>query len=216
MNFTHYQLEGLYDELLTSKRRARPGAERLIQYLKHIKPDDLCLHREAAEHAIKAMGITFTIYSQGENIDRQWPFDIIPRIIPQKEWLRIEQGLKQRLTALNCFVNDIYNKQQILKDKVIPPELLKSSANFRKQCHGMEPVFGVWAHICGSDLIRDSDGTMYVLEDNLRVPSGVSYMLENRKLTKRVFPELFEEYNILPTDDYASNLLDTLSAISPL
>ncbi|MDH3450330.1 MAG: circularly permuted type 2 ATP-grasp protein, partial [Gammaproteobacteria bacterium] len=201
--------------MLTPGHRARPGAGRLIQYLKSIRPADLNLRKEAAELAIKAMGITFTIYSEGENIDRQWPYDIIPRIIPSREWERIELGLKQRLAALNCFINDIYNRQQILKDRVVPRDLLRTSANYRKQCRGIEPVFGVWAHICGSDLIRDSDGTMYVLEDNLRVPSGVSYMLENRKLTKRVFPELFEDYNIVPTDDYPSNLFDTLSAISP-
>ncbi|MDH3221051.1 MAG: circularly permuted type 2 ATP-grasp protein [Gammaproteobacteria bacterium] len=215
LKFNHYQLDGLYDELLTPGHRARPGAGRLIQYLKSIRPADLNLRKEAAELAIKAMGITFTIYSEGENIDRQWPYDIIPRIIPSREWERIELGLKQRLAALNCFINDIYNRQQILKDRVVPRDLLRTSANYRKQCRGIEPVFGVWAHICGSDLIRDSDGTMYVLEDNLRVPSGVSYMLENRKLTKRVFPELFEDYNIVPTDDYPSNLFDTLSAISP-
>ncbi|MDX1518486.1 MAG: circularly permuted type 2 ATP-grasp protein [Gammaproteobacteria bacterium] len=215
MNFRKYKVNGYYDELITPALRARTSAGRLVQYLKKLDLDDLRQRKEAAELAIKTMGITFTVYSEGENIDREWPYDIIPRIIPIREWQRIEAGLKQRLTALNHFIDDIYNKQKILKDKVVPAEILKSSKNYRKQCRGMKPQFGVWAHICGSDLIRDKDGTIYVLEDNLRVPSGVSYMLENRKVTKRVFPELFEDYNIIPMGDYPSNLFDTLSAISP-
>jgi len=149
------------------------------------------------------------------DIDREWPFDFIPRIIAEKEWSKTEQGLIQRLRALNCFIDDVYNDQKIFKDKVLPKELLAKSVNFRKQCIGMKPAFGTWAHICGSDLIRDTDGQFYVLEDNLRVPSGVSYMLENRSVTKRVFPELFEEHNIQPVTEYPTRLFDTLAAISP-
>ena len=215
MDFKNYNINGYYDELLTPRLQARYSAGKLIKYLKRISYQDIQKRKHAADLAIKTMGITFTVYSEGENIDREWPYDIIPRIIPLREWQHVEEGLKQRLTALNHFINDIYNEQKIIKDKIIPADLLKSSKNFREQCCGMEPVFGVWAHICGSDLVRDSDGTIYVLEDNLRVPSGVSYMLENRKVTKRVFPELFEDYNILPMGDYPTNLFDTLSAISP-
>lgn len=215
MNLKNYKLNGYYDELLNPKGQARPGAGKLISYLKKLTPEELQKRRHAAELAIKTMGITFTVYSEGENIDREWPYDIIPRIIPQREWQKTEEGLKQRLASLNHFIDDIYNDQKIIRDKVIPAGLLKSSRNFRKECTGMKPVFGVWAHICGSDLVRDRDGTMYVLEDNLRVPSGVSYMLENRKVTKRVFPELFEDYNIIPMGDYPSNLFDTLCSISP-
>jgi uncharacterized circularly permuted ATP-grasp superfamily protein len=169
----------------------------------------------AAELAIKTMGITFTVYSEGDNIDREWPYDIIPRIIPAKEWAHAEAGLKQRLTALNMFINDVYNKQKVFKDKIVPRDLILKSKNYRKECQGMEPAFGVWAHICGTDLIRDKDGQFYVLEDNLRVPSGVSYMLENRKVTKRVFPELLEANAIQPMGQYPSQLFDTLAAISP-
>jgi len=215
VNLKNYKIDDYYDELLNPKRQARPGAGKLINYLKKLTPEELQKRRYAAELAIKTMGITFTVYSQGENIDREWPYDIIPRIIPLREWQKTEEGLKQRLTALNHFIDDIYNEQKIIRDKVIPAEILKSSKNFRKECTGMKPVFGVWAHICGSDLVRDKDGTMFVLEDNLRVPSGVSYMLENRKVTKRVFPELFEDYNIIPMGDYPSNLFDTLCSISP-
>ena len=215
MTFANYRLDGIYDELLTPKGQARPGMGRLIQYLKKMSPAELQQRRHEAELAITTMGITFTVYSEGENIDREWPYDIIPRVILLKEWELVEKGLKQRLTALNHFIQDIYNERKIIKDKRFPAELIKSSSNYRKECEGMKPVFGVWAHICGSDLVRDSDGTIYVLEDNLRVPSGVSYMLENRKVTKRVFPELFETYNIMPMGEYPTQLFDTLGSISP-
>jgi uncharacterized circularly permuted ATP-grasp superfamily protein len=162
------------------------------------------------------MGITFTVYSQqGGSIDRAWPFDIIPRIIAKGEWETIEAGLKQRAQALNLFIDDIYHEQRIVKDKIFPAEILAGSKNFREQCVGINPPLGVWAHICGSDLVRDKNGTVFVLEDNLRVPSGVSYMLENRQVMKRVFPELFQEASILPVDDYPSQLYDCLAAISP-
>ncbi|MEJ2576529.1 MAG: circularly permuted type 2 ATP-grasp protein [Gammaproteobacteria bacterium] len=162
------------------------------------------------------MGITFTVYSEEEGtIDRTWPFDIIPRVIPASEWKRIEAGLKQRVRALNLFIDDLYHEQKIVADGVFPAEVLAESKNFRPQCVGVNPPHGVWAHICGSDLVRDADGTMYVLEDNLRVPSGVSYMLENRQVTKRVFPELFEDYAPLPVDEYPNQLYDTLAALSP-
>lgn len=131
------------------------------------------------------------------------------------EWRRIERGLKQRLTALNLFIDDLYNAQRVVRDKVFPAELLASSRNFRKECTGVSPRFGVWAHICGTDLVRDRDGTVYVLEDNLRVPSGVSYMLENRLLMKSFLPELFEACPILPIDAYTAQLYDMLAALSP-
>jgi uncharacterized circularly permuted ATP-grasp superfamily protein len=171
--------------------------------------------RNAAELAMQVMGITFTVYSEEGGIDRVWPFDIIPRIIPAKEWQRTEEGLLQRVKALNMFVADIYGDQKIIKDKVFPKEVLAQSVNFRKQCMGIKPAMDIWAHICGSDLVRDKDGTMYVLEDNLRVPSGVSYMLENRLVMKRVFPELFEDHSILPVDGYPTRLFDTLASLSP-
>lgn len=215
MDLKSYKINGLYDELLTPALKARQGAGKLIDCLRKIKYEDILQRKNSAELAIQEMGITFTVYSEGSNIDREWPFDLIPRIILQKEWQQIERGLQQRLTALNLFINDIYNDQKILKDKIFPNDILKTSTNFREECIGINPVYGIWANICGSDLVRDKDGTMYVLEDNLRVPSGVSYMLENRKVTKRIFPELFEDYNILPMGEYSTHLFDTLSAISP-
>ncbi|MBO6565227.1 MAG: circularly permuted type 2 ATP-grasp protein [Pseudomonadales bacterium] len=204
-----------YDELFLAGARSRPGLAEVGKFLKKSSLRDLNRRRSDAELAIRSMGITFTVYSDGSNIDREWPFDIIPRTILKKEWDQVELGLKQRLQALNLFITDVYNDQKIIKDKIIPREILASSKDYREFCEGVTPIFGVWAHICGTDLIRDGDGTIYVLEDNLRVPSGVSYMLENRNISKRVLPELFENYEVLPMDNYPSQLLETLSAISP-
>ncbi|HRP88289.1 MAG TPA: circularly permuted type 2 ATP-grasp protein, partial [Gammaproteobacteria bacterium] len=204
-----------WDELLKGPGKPRAHARQLTKYLSSLSPSQLSRRQEAAERAIIEMGITFTVYSEGQNIDRAWPFDIIPRVMPAEEWRRIEAGLKQRLAALNMFINDIYNEQRILDDGRFPRELIETSGNFLRECMGVKPAHGVWAHICGSDLVRDADGTVYVLEDNLRVPSGVSYMLENRIVTKQVFPELFAHSRILPVDDYPSLLFDMLASLSP-
>ena len=161
------------------------------------------------------MGITFTVYSDGENIDRAWPMDIIPRVIDANDWRQVEAGLKQRLRALNMFIDDVYHDQNVLSDGVVPADLLLSSKDYLPQCRGIDPPHRVWAHVCGTDLVRDSDGCFYVLEDNLRVPSGVSYMLENRAVTKRVFPELFGDSPIHPVDSYPNELFDMLAALSP-
>lgn len=215
IDWQQYRCETFYDELLQAPGRARLAAHPLTDYLSRLSEMELAERRLAAELAIKVMGVTFTVYSEGRNVDRAWPFDIIPRVIARREWQRTEAGLKQRVAALNLFIQDIYGPQKIIKDKIFPAEVLADSVNFRPQCVGMKPRHGVWAHICGSDLVRNSDGTLYVLEDNLRVPSGVSYMLENRLVTKRIFPELFEASNILPVDDYPTQLFDTLTAMSP-
>jgi uncharacterized circularly permuted ATP-grasp superfamily protein len=210
-----YPCEGFYDELVV-EGHARSYAVNLASDLAQMGPEELAARQEAANLAIKEMGVTFTVYSEeGGAIDRAWPFDVIPRIIPKSEWDRVESGLRQRVQALNLFIDDLYHEQKIIKDGVFPAEVLAKSVNFRPQCVGVNPPLGIWAHICGSDLVRDGDGTIYVLEDNLRVPSGVSYMLENRLVTKRVFPELFEDYAPLPVDDYPSQLFDTLAALSP-
>lgn len=216
VNWKTYNSGGFFDELISSPGHARKPARRLASYLRGLTHEELLQKKTAAELAIKTMGISFTVYSDAGNIDREWPFDIIPRIIAQKEWSYTDEGLKQRLRALNCFIHDVYNEQKILKDKVVPRELISNSGNFRKQCVGIKPKYNVWAHVCGTDLIKDSDGKFYVLEDNLRVPSGVSYMLENRRVTKRVFPELFENYyDIRPVTEYPAQLLETLSSLSP-
>ena len=212
-----YQAGEFYDEMLVRPNRARGFSKQLVNLLRKMDEDELATRQTDAELAINEMGITFTVYSAGQGgmIDRAWPFDIIPRIIPKSEWDLTEAGLKQRVRALNHFINDLYNDQQIVKDGVFPEEVLAESKNFRPQCVGVQPPHGTWAHICGSDLVRDADGTMYVLEDNLRVPSGVSYMLENRLITKRVFPELFESYAPLPVDSYPTQLYEMLAGLSP-
>jgi uncharacterized circularly permuted ATP-grasp superfamily protein len=215
LDWRGYRCHEFYDETFIAPGEPRPAARQLFRYLESLGAKDLAERRLAAELAIKVMGITFTVYSEGKTLDRAWPFDILPRVIPRAEWERAERGLKQRVNALNCFIQDVYGEQKIVRDKIFPAEVLAESVNFRKQCVGVTPKHGVWAHICGSDLVRDRDGTLYVLEDNLRVPSGVSYMLENRAVIKRVWPELFETTTILPVDDYPAQLYDTLAALSP-
>ncbi|OZG74968.1 hypothetical protein BTA51_00775 [Hahella sp. CCB-MM4] len=211
-----YKYPKLYDELIDEKGRPRSVAKVLAAHMAELEDAELERLKATAELSIKEMGITFTVYDQeGGSIDRQWPFDIIPRIMSRKEWDVVDAGLKQRVKALNMFIDDLYHDQKIVKDKVFPKELLSKSKNFRKQCIGMSPAHGIWAHICGSDLVRHADGQIYVLEDNLRVPSGVSYLLENRQVMKRVFADLFSDYSILPVDDYPSQLFDTLAALSP-
>ncbi len=194
------------DELLHDDRTPRPPAVALWSLLDQLGPDELIARQAATDLDILTMGITFTVYSDGENIDRAWPFDVVPRIIDGAEWTQVEEGLAQRLRAVNMFIDDLYNDQRIIADGVFPAELLEESVNFRPECVGAKPKFGVWAHISGSDLVRDDDGTFYVLEDNLRVPSGVSYVLENRAVTKRAFPELFGHNRIRPVDTSTDEL----------
>ncbi len=210
-----YRPGKFFDELITAKGSPRVNARRAVDLLQRLTTEEMAARRTAAELAIRELGISFTVYTEGGNIDRAWPFDIIPRVIPKTEWAKVSAGLSQRSRALNCFIDDIYNKQRILKDGVVPAEIVLDSPNYKPQCEGMSPRHGVWAHICGTDLVRNVDGKFYVLEDNLRVPSGVSYMVENREITKRVLPELFENYSILPVDDYPSRLYQTLASLSP-
>ncbi len=216
INWGKYECSGLYDEMIEGKGQVKQVAQKLVDHLAKVEDEELAYLKSTAELSIKEMGISFTVYNQEEgSIDRLWPFDIIPRVVSKREWDQVEAGLKQRVRALNMFIDDIYHDQKIVKDKVFPKELLGKSKNFRPQCVGLNPAFGVWAHICGSDLVRHSDGQIYVLEDNLRVPSGVSYMLENRQVMKRVFADLFSDYSIMPVDDYPSQLFDMLAALSP-
>ncbi len=215
IDWQSYDPGAFHDELIERPGVPRPLATRLASYLQSLGRKDLDEKKLAARLAIKTMGISFTVYSDGQNIDREWPFDLIPRIISADEWALTQRGLEQRVRALNCFIDDVYNGQKAFKDRIIAPELILDSPNFRPQCLGIKPRYGVWAHICGTDLIRDEQGRFLVLEDNLRVPSGVSYMLENRRVTKRVFPELFEDYDIRPVTEYPQELFDMLASLSP-
>ena len=216
IDWKEYETADCYDELVDGTGASRPWSRALVEGLAELDADELAERQAAADLAIKEMGVSFTVYNEQEgSIDRTWPFDIVPRLIPRPEWERVEEGLEQRVRALNLFIDDLYHDQKIIADGVFPAEVLADSVNFRPQCVGVDPPLGIWAHICGSDLVRDATGTLYVLEDNLRVPSGVSYMLENRLVTKRVFPELFDDYAPLPVDDYPSQLFDTLADLSP-
>ncbi len=203
-----------FDELIDAEGNPRPGCEDVYQRLEKLGPA-MMERQGAAEAEIRSMGITFTLYSEGSSIDRAWPIDVVPRIITSTEWNDISAGLKQRLRALNMFIDDIYNDQNVIKDGVLPAQWLANSVNFRSECVGVSPKGGVWAHISGSDLVRDANGQMMVLEDNLRVPSGVSYMLENRQISKRVFADLFRDLDIQPLDDYTDQLGLMLRNLSP-
>lgn len=202
-----------WDEMLAPDG-PRAGCDGVMELLRALGPG-LVERQTAAELAIRAMGISFTVYAEGANIDRAWPFDVIPRVISTQEWSRIAAGLTQRLVALNLFIDDVYGDQKAIRNGVVPAELVGASTNLRPECRGVRPPQATWAHICGSDLVRDADGTMYVLEDNLRVPSGVSYMLENRQVTKRIFADLFRDLDIHPVDAYPTRLRELLGSLSP-
>ena len=210
-----YPKTAFFDELIDEHGVPIPTAQALCAHLEAQSAETLQARREAVDAAIMTMGISFTVYSDAGNIDRAWPFDLIPRIVPESEWKQIDAGLKQRLRALNMFIEDIYNEQDIVREGVFPADVLEGSANYLTPCEGMKLRYGAWAHICGTDLVRGGDGVMYVLEDNLRVPSGVSYMLENRGLMKRLLPELFADQSILPLDDYPSRLYEMLASLCP-
>ncbi|MEM7467932.1 MAG: circularly permuted type 2 ATP-grasp protein [Pseudomonadota bacterium] len=214
-HWSPYNAASTFDELLEANGRPRAEARKLIKYLDRLPTTELKNKSKAADLSILEMGISFTIYSEAGNIDRAWPFDIIPRVISNKQWRRVSAGLIQRSKALNCFINDIYNNQKILAEKIIPEEVILQSGNYLKPCQGVKPAFGAWAHIAGLDLVRDDTGKFFVLEDNLRIPSGVSYMIENREISKRVLPDLFKHHNILPVDNYPLALFNTLASISP-
>lgn len=215
MDFGSYDPEGFYDEMFEAPGKSRPGAQVLVERINTLGTGLLRERQRAAERALFEMGITFNVYGDTAGTERIFPFDVIPRIVPAKEWIILEKGLKQRIYALNKFIDDVYHDGKILRDGVIPDHVIKSAVSFRSQCVGLNPRRGVWCHICGTDLVRDGDGTMYVLEDNLRCPSGVSYVLENRDVMKQTFPLVFEASRIRPVVDYPMRLLDMLISLVP-
>jgi uncharacterized circularly permuted ATP-grasp superfamily protein len=215
MRLDGYDTGGFYDEMFDASGQPRPEARYLLETIGSLGDGQLQRCQQAAERALVQLGITFNVYGDSAGTERPFPFDLVPRIVTSDEWDWIERGLKQRIHALNQFIADIYGPQRILKDGVIPAEVVHSAAFYRPQCIGLMPPKGVWCHITGSDLVRHSDGRIYVLEDNLRVPSGVSYMLENRDLMKRTFPQVFEGLRVRPVSEYPSHLLTTLQSIAP-
>ena len=215
MKFAGYDIGAFYDETFSMPNHVRPGHQLLVEKIESLAPGDLTARQRAAEQAFYDSGITFTVYGDDEGTEKIFPFDIIPRVIDAGEWEKIEQGLKQRITALNMFIDDLYHDQKIVKDKVIPADLVHSSQGFYPECIGIHPPKGVWCHITGTDLVRDETGQFFVLEDNLRSPSGVSYVLANRRILKRTFPQVFENLDIRPVDDYPTLLLDMLQSVAP-
>jgi uncharacterized circularly permuted ATP-grasp superfamily protein len=213
--FEAYDPGDFYDELFVQKGEPRSAASLLVERINSLSLEDLRRRQVAAQNALFRLGVTFNVYSDNQGTERILPFDIIPRIVSAEEWTKLEQGLKQRIQTLNLFLTDIYGDQKILKDNVIPAELIYSASGFQKPCMGLKPPEGIWCHITGTDLVRDRDGHWYVLEDNLRCPSGVSYVLENRRVMKTTFPQVFNRMNIMPVDDYASQLLETLLNLAP-
>jgi len=194
---------------------ARPHYRRLYERLATLPREEFEQRRAAVDLAFLRRGVTFTVYDNAEGTERIFPFDLIPRIIPASEWTQLEAGLIQRVTALNLFLHDIYHEQKILKDKVIPAAQILSAKHFRREFMNFTVPRDIYVHICGTDLIRDADGRYLVLEDNLRCPSGVSYMIENRAAMRRAFPNLFQSYGVRPVEAYADTLLKSLRYIAP-
>ena len=215
MRFDDYRGEDFHDEMFDGQGQVRPEARLLLETIHSLEPGELLRSQMAAERLLLQLGITFNVYGDSAGTERVFPFDLIPRIVTGAEWERIERGLKQRIHALNEFIDDVYHEQRILKDKVIPEDVILSAASFRPQCRGINPPRRVWCHISGTDLVRHGDGEIYVLEDNLRVPSGVSYVLENRNLLKSTFPRVFDGLRVRPVDGYPGQLLAMLESIAP-
>lgn len=214
--FSGYTAGPFYDEMFASEGRARSHYARLFEKLGGMATAQFEERRKLADLSFLLQGITFTVYSDGRGTERLFPFDLIPRILPQSEWAHIERGLSQRVIALNLFLQDVYGRQLILKDRKIPASLVYSGRHFRREMIGLEVPHGIYTHICGIDLVRDSKtGEFLVLEDNVRTPSGISYVLENRLVMTRTFPEAFHEHEVLPVNHYPAELSRILRTLSP-
>ena len=213
--FKGYQPEKFFDEVFSAPEKARPAYRKLIQRMNRMSARELDERRQMADVSFLNQGITFTVYSDNEGTERIFPFDIVPRVIPATEWEHIESGLVQRITALNLFLHDIYHGQRILRDGVIPRHFIDEAKHFRKEFMGFNVPRNIYIHICGTDLVRDDHGTYFVLEDNARCPSGVSYVMENRSTLRRVFPGLFEQYGVRPVEHFPEELLNLLKYIAP-
>lgn len=215
MHFDNYDTGGFFDEMMTADSSPRAGAALLVRRINALQVDELQRRQHAAEQALLQMGITFNVYGDTAGAEKIFPFDIIPRIVEAADWAMIERGLIQRMEALNLFIADMYAAQHIVRDGIVPAFLIQSAKGFLPPCIGIQPPKGIWCHINGTDLVRDRDGQIYVLEDNLRCPSGVSYVLENRQVLKRTFPQVFEASQVHPVDDYPSRLLEMLQHLAP-
>lgn len=214
--FDHYDLNSAYDEMFATEGSARLPYERLFQRILQLAPEELHQRQKAADTSFLHQGITFTVYGANEGTERIFPYDLLPRIISSSEWSVIDRGLTQRIVALNLFLHDIYHEGRILAEGVIPYDLIYSSRHYRREMRGVDVPRGIYTAIVGTDLIRMPNGDFAVLEDNLRVPSGASYMLANRRVMKNIFPNLFADYGVRPLDYYGESLMATLRALAPV
>jgi uncharacterized circularly permuted ATP-grasp superfamily protein len=213
--FPNYLIDSAYDEMFDSSGSPRSQYAALYQRLQELQPEDINRRQQTANQSFLHQGITFTVYGQDEGTERIFPYDLLPRIITAEEWATVERGLIQRITALNLFLGDIYHEGRILKDNLIPRELIYSCKHYRREMRGVHVPRNAYVSVVGTDLVRLPDGQFAVLEDNLRVPSGVSYMLANRQVMRNVFPRLFRDYGVRPIDHYGQALLNTLRSLSP-
>src|SRR5258706_5760842 len=213
--FVKYQLDEAYDEMFVPKGSARTQYNALYQRVLDLTQEELKHRQQEADLSFLHQGITFTVYGREEGTERIFPYDLLPRIITSREWATIERGLTQRITALNLFLRDLYHEGKILNDRVIPREMIYTCHHYRREMRGVNVPRNIYISVVGTDLVRLEDGRFAVLEDNLRVPSGVSYMLANRQVIKRVFPTMFSDYGVRPIDHYGQALLATLRALAP-
>jgi uncharacterized circularly permuted ATP-grasp superfamily protein len=211
----NYLLDHAYDEMFMGSGELHRHCEPLLEHFTSLPTDELQRRKQAADLSFLNQGITFTVYGREEGTEKIFPYDLLPRIITAAEWATVEHGLTQRITALNLFLKDIYNEGRILEDGIVPREVVYSCKQYRRQMAGLQVPRNVYIAICGTDLIRLENGEFVVLEDNLRVPSGVSYMLTNRRVMKRIFPQLFRSYNVRPIEQYTQLLLGTLRSLAP-
>jgi len=213
--YLHYQLGAAYDEMFTAKGHVRPHYAALDLRLLTLAPEELARRQQACEQSFLHQGITFTVYSDAQATERIIPTDLLPRIVTAQEWEKVERGLKQRIAALNLFLRDIYSEGRVLKDDVLPRGMIYGSKHYRREMRGLAVPHGSYVNVCGTDLVRREDGAFVVLEDNLRVPSGVSYMLANRDVVRRAFPNVFRSARVKPIEHYPNELLATLKSLAP-
>ena len=215
MDFTSYDARAFFDEMFDVEARPRSGCGLLARTLAALPGVEVARRQRAAERAMLHMGITFSVYGDNAGTEKILPFDLVPRVVPAAEWAAIEKGLAQRARALNLFIDDVYHARRIVTDGIVPREIIESAGSYLPGCRGLDPPQGVWAHITGTDLVRHSDGKYYVLEDNLRCPSGVSFVLHNRQVMKRALPNVYEASRVRPVDAYPSQLLRMLQHVRP-
>ena len=211
----NYDTGSFFDEVFSADHQVRPHYDRVVKSLSTLSPNDFAMRQQTADAAFLKQGVTFTVYGDEKGTERIFPFDLMPRIIPQSEWEQVEAGLIQRITALNLFLQDVYHGELIIKDGEVPREVVESASHYRPEFKGIRVPHDIYIHICGTDLVRDDAGTYFVLEDNGRCPSGASYVLENRQAMKRSFPNLLQSLPVRPVDSYGSMLRETLAYLAP-